>query len=148
MGDFQISGAEQFLRVSKALKEQGDKGLKRELNKQLKAAVQPMKSTVLEHIEQYLPSGYAPVMAGRLQVSTAQSARTGLRLAFYAQGRRKRRYIRAIDDGTLRHPVYGNREAWVNQRVKPGFVSDVLKESDVPFEAIQQAVRNTISKIT
>lgn len=29
--------------------------------------------------------------------------------------------LRSLDDGVLRHPVFGNRKKWVSQRVRPGW---------------------------
>lgn len=36
--------------------------------------------------------------------------------------------LKRIDAGNLRHPVYGNRGAWVSQRVRPGFWSKTLED--------------------
>jgi hypothetical protein len=48
----------------------------------------------------------------------------------------------------LRHPVHGNKEAWVDQKVKPGFWSKPLEDSrDKPAVAIRRAVQKTISKL-
>lgn len=152
MGDIEVNDHGEFLRVAKALHAQGTagQGLRKELRAELKEAAKPMEAAVLEHISQYLPSGYAPVMAAGLKVRPSQSLRgsgAGLKLTGYAKGVTRRRHIRVIDRGTLRHPVWGNREAWVSQKVKPGFWSEVLSKSDVPLDKIREAVRNVASKL-
>lgn len=152
MGDIEINDHGEFLRVAKALHVQGTagQGLRKELRQQLKEAASPMESAVLAHVAQYLPSGYAPVMAAGLKVRPSQSLRgsgAGLKLSAYSKGVTRRRHIRVIDRGTLRHPVYGNREAWVSQRVKPGFWSEVLSKSDVPLDKIREAIRNVANKL-
>lgn len=152
MADVDIIGADHFIAVAKALHAQGEEGggLKRELRANLKDAAKPMEQAVLDHIALYLPSGYAPVMAAGLKVSPSQSLRgsgAGLRLSAYSKGNPKRRHIRTVDRGTLRHPVYGNRDAWVNQRIKPGFWSEVLSKSEVPLKEIREAIQKTIDKL-
>ena len=152
MADVEIIGADKFIAVAKALHAQGTegRGLKRELNAKLKTAAKPMEQAVLDHIGLYLPSGYAPVMAAGLKVRPSQSLRgsgAGLKLSAYSKGNPRRRHIRVIDRGILRHPVYGNHEAWVAQRVKPGFWSEVLKQSDVPLDKIREAIQETINKL-
>jgi hypothetical protein len=152
MADFETSGTEQFVRVARALNAQGSagRGLKRELMGAIKTAAKPMEQAVRDHVRQYLPSGYAPVMAAGLVVRPSQSTRgtaVGLKLTGYAKGVKQRRHIRVIDGGTLRHPVYGHSRVWVNQRVKPGFWSTELEQSrEKPAveirRAIQQALRN------
>lgn len=152
MADLEITGTEQFVHLAKALNAQGSagRGLKRELMGAIKTAAKPMEQAVRDHVAQYLPSGYAPVMAAGLVVRPSQSTRgnaVGLKLTGYAKGVKKRRHIRVIDRGTLRHPVYGNSGAWVDQKVKPGFWSTELEQSrEKPAteirRAIQQALRN------
>jgi hypothetical protein len=149
MADVEVIGKRQFIDLAVALKAQGadGRGLKRELTAKLKVAAKPMEAAVLSHVALYLPSGYAPIMAAGLVVRPSQSTRTGLKLTGYAKGKARRRFVGTIDRGTLRHPVYGNREAWVNQRVKAGFWSEPLSESDEPIKAIREAVQETIDKL-
>lgn len=152
MGDIEVNDHGEFLRVAKALQAQGSagQGLRRELRQQLKEAASPMESAVLAHVAQYLPSGYAPIMAAGLKVRPSQSLRgggAGLKLTGYAKGVTRRRHVRVIDRGTLRHPVYGNKERWVNQKVKPGFWSEVLSKSDVPLDKIREAIQNVANKL-
>jgi hypothetical protein len=153
MADVEVTGTQQFVRLAKALNAQGSagRGLKKELMDAVKAAAKPMENEVRSHVAQYLPSGYAPIMAAGLVVRPSQSTRgksVGLKLTGYAKGVTRRRQIRVIDNGTLRHPVYGNREAWVDQRVKPGFWSEPLENSrEKPAVEIRRAIQKTISKL-
>jgi hypothetical protein len=72
----------------------------------------------------------------------------GLVLAGYAKGKKSRRYVRAINDGTLRHPAYGNRQAWVAQRVKPGFWDvPMANAKEKPTREIQEAMERVAQKI-
>jgi len=153
MADLEITGTEQFVRVAKALNAQGSagKGLKRELMTAVKKAAKPMEDEVRDHVAQYLPSGYAPVIAKGLVVRPSQSTRgrsIGLKLIGHAKGRSKRRHIRVIDRGTLRHPVFGNTEVWVDQRVRPGFWSKPLAAArEKPAKEIRRAIQAVARKI-
>jgi hypothetical protein len=48
------------------------------------------------------------------------------------------------DRGTLRHPVFGNREVWVNQPVKLGWWSRPVEESR---DDIVKATDDAVGKI-
>lgn len=152
MADLEVVGNADFLRVSAKLKALGKDGLilRRELRSELKDAAQPMGNAVRAHVGQYLPSGYAPIIAAGLTIiptTSLRGATAGLRLTGTAKGVRRRRHIGTIDRGILRHPVYGNPDAWVNQRVRPGFWRDpIIDEADEAREQIQQAIRKAIKK--
>lgn len=153
MSDLKITGTEEFIRVAKALNAQGSagRGLKRELMAAVKAAAKPMEDEVRDHVAQYLPSGYAPIIARDLVVRPSQSTRgnsIGLKLKGHAKGVTRRRHVRVIDKGTLRHPVWGNREAWVDQRVRPGFWSTPLTNArEKPAKEIRRAIQAVARKI-
>jgi len=153
MADFKISGTEEFLRVARALNAQGSagRGLWKELNDGLKRAAKPMEDEVRKHLGKYLPGRYAPLMRSSLVVRVSRSTRgnaAGLKLIGTAKGASRKRHVRVIDQGTLRHPVFGNREVWVDQRVKPGFWSTPLENSrEKPAREISRAIQNTASKI-
>lgn len=153
-GDLEIRGAkQQFLAVAKRLNEQGKdgRGLWKELNSEIKTAAQPLTDTVLRHLENYLPDRYAKVLRRTLTVRVSRSTRgaaAGLKLVGIAKGRSRKRHVKAIDQGTLRHQVWGNSEVWVDQSVKPGFWSSTLDQSrDIPATAIRRAVQNTARKL-
>lgn len=151
--DLEVTGTEQFVTLARKLNAQGKqgRGLWRELNSQIKEAAKPMTDEVLRHIDDYLPSGYAPVMRRDLTVRVSRStkgAAAGLKLVGVAKGVRRKRHTRVINDGILRHPVYGNPDAWVDQRVKPGFWSTPLNNArEIPAKHIRRAIQNTIRKL-
>lgn len=154
-GDLEFVGAkQQFVGLAKRLNAQGSqgRGLWRELNAQLRDAAQPMTDVMLRHLSDYLPDGYAKVLRAGLTVRISRSTKgdaAGLKLVGTAKGVKKKRHVKVIDGGTLRHPVYGNPEAWVDQRVRPGFWSETLSATrEVPATAIRRAVQDTIRKIS
>lgn len=151
--DLDITGTEQFVSLAKRLNAQGKagRGLWKELNAQMANAAQPMIAVVKRHLSDYVPDNYAGVLSTALTVRVSRStkgASAGLKLVGAAKGVKKKRHIRVINDGTLRHPVYGNPEAWVDQGVRPGFWTTPLSNSrEIPAKEIRRAVQNTLRKI-
>ena len=153
--DLEFRGAkQQFVAVAKKLNAQGSagRGLWKELNRELKDAAQPMIDVVERHLADFLPDRYAKVVRTTLTVRVSRStkgASAGLKLVGTAKGVKKRRHLQVINNGTLRHPVYGNPEAWVDQGVKPGFWSQPLDMNrEIPATHIRRAVQSTIRKLT
>jgi hypothetical protein len=154
-GDLEFPGAkQQFVALAKRLNAQGKqgRGLWNELNRAMKDAAQPMTDAVLKHLQDYLPDRYAAVLRKSFTVRVSRSTKgdaAGLKLVGTAKGVKKKRHIRVINDGTLRHPVYGNPEAWVDQPVKPGMWTEPLTLSrEIPATQIRRAVQDTIRKVT
>jgi hypothetical protein len=151
--DFEITGKEQFIGLAKRLNAQGKagRGLWKELNTQMAAAAQPMVDVVKRHLGDFLPDAYAAVLRPALTVRVSRStkgASAGLKLVGTAKGVKKKRHIKVINDGTLRHPVYADPNTWVDQRVRPGFWTQPLTISrEIPAEQIRKAVINTLRKI-
>lgn len=152
--DLEITGTQQFVSLAKRLNAQGKagRGLWKELNTQMANAAQPMVDVVKRHISDYLPDTYAAVLRPALTVRVSRSTKgsaTGLKLVASAKGVKKKRHIRVINDGTLRHPVYGNAEAWSDQGVRPGFWTQPLTTTrEIPAKEIRRAIQNTIKKIS
>jgi len=116
-----VTGAENLLALSKKLKAVGDKGLQKELRAGLRGAVKPALKDVARHAVDVLPAkgGLGEEVAGtKFTISVRGSGRNpGVRV----KAREKQHDVEAIDRGRLRHPVFGNRRAWVTQDVPPGW---------------------------
>jgi len=127
--DFEIKGADQFLRLSKALKHAGRTGLRKELTAGMRRAAKPLIAKSRAEALQRLPrrGGLAKQVAKepqRIQVRTG--ARTaGVRVVV---GKRSGG-ARAANRGVIRHPVFGNRKVWVNQSVPPDWFDDTMRAS-------------------
>lgn len=125
--DFEIRGADDFLRLSKALKEAGRGDLRKELTAGLKAAAKPLIAKSRQEAKQRLPhrGGLADRVARapqRVQVRTAMQT-AGVRIVV---GKSKSG-ARAANEGLVRHPVFGNRSVWVTQKVKSGWFDEPMK---------------------
>lgn len=119
-----------------------DKKYRRELFRALNSVAKPLRQKVIDSIGQYMPSGYAPALSKsysqRTQVKTGRDP--AVRLLGTTRGKVKRR-TRRLESGKLSHPVFGNREVWVAQDVKPGFFSEpIAGEADQVRAEMEKAI--------
>lgn len=123
--DFEIRGAQDLARLSKALKDAGRNDLRKEL---LKGVRESGASTVLEIRESALEN--LPRRGGLAAKVAAEKA--SVRSTYAASGARvslRRKRGRGLNAGRLRHPVYGNRENWVQQSVNQGWFDDPIRDA-------------------
>jgi hypothetical protein len=160
-----VQGAQAFQILAQHLKETGEGGLRRDLNKAIRDAAKPAADLVgnTSHLKEYMPNRYAGVLARDLEVTT--SARAGgtspgitIRARAPTVGGSGRR-VKRLDAGVLGHPVFGRRSKtnprrwanWVYQEdgMAPRFFEDQLERAapQVP-DGILQAMRDNTDKIT
>lgn len=143
--ELKVEGVEQFYALSKALKEAGRGELRKELNKGLRESVKPLVRKTRSAARSDLPKrgGLASQVAKepqRVQVRTGQRT-AGVRLVVA----RKRGAARSTNRGRLRHPVFGNRDRWVTQTVKPGWFDDTIRRDERRIRRDAVAVLSTIA---
>lgn len=134
-----VTGAAQLAALGKALKETGDKDLRKELMKSAQRATKPVKAEVKKSAVDTLPSagGLGDFVAkARIVTQTkAQGRNVGVRIRGSRQKQHKasRVDLHAINRGRVRHPVYGR---WSTRRgksiaqiqlVKKGFFTSVME---------------------
>jgi len=125
--DLRVQGAEQLVRVSKALKG-APKELRSELTKGITRAVKPLKKSAKAEARSSLPrSGglgrrVAKTKLPHRRRATGKAAGVRVLAQPGAVADPKR-----IDRGRVRHPTFG-RGPWVLQDVKPGWFSRPMKE--------------------
>lgn len=129
----QFKGGVQLSHLAFRLRAAGAKEIEREMRSELVKLGRPLQRDVQRGIAAYMPSGYAPVLAGAFRTSTKISRGGGasVRVEGKARGAKTWRAVRALDNGVLRHPVYGRTRRtrlrgyslnpWVVQKVKVGF---------------------------
>jgi hypothetical protein len=151
MSDFEINGADQFLKLSKALKAAGATQLRKELNKGLRQATKPLiadtRASALEHLPK--AGGLAALVAKspqRVRVTTGKDPGVSI---VVAGGKKSGAYGAEI--GVVRHPVFGHKDRFVSQNVKPGWFSEplaagaskVLPELEKAIDAVMgEVIRN------
>ena len=125
-GDFEFKGADQFLRLSKALKEAGHADLRKKLHKGMRDAVRevmPEAEPALAEQLPYLKKKRAKAVTQVAQVKTG--ADPGVTVGMRFGSKRSTNARLANSKGVFRHPVWADGEKtrkewhWVNQPV-PG----------------------------
>lgn len=139
----EIQGVEQFAALAKRLKDAGDKELSKEFSRAISAATRPLIRGLRQSARDTLPGDLGERVAkSNIRTQRRVSSRTaGLRIVA------KNAYVLAkLDGGTVRHPVFGNREAWVNQRVKPGWWTTPTELAGKSVETDVLAAMRAIAK--
>lgn len=150
--------AERFALLGRYLKDAGEGGLKRDLQKNINDAAKPLAEKIanVEHLKPYLPDRYAVVLSADLTVRVSQRFGPNPGVLMRAQAREKKRKIARLDAGTIDHPVYprGPRRtwSWSNYQtggMRAGFFSDACKDEAPQIRSkVLQALAETERKIT
>lgn len=147
MSDLRLSGADDFLRLSKALKEAGRGELRKDLTKRIRKAVKPLTPETRAEALSRLPKsgGLAAQVARepqRVQIRTGAKT-AGVRLVV---GKSKGG-ARAANDGTIRHPVFGSGR-FVSQSVTPGWFDDPANKAQPEIKrAVEDAIESVVDDI-
>lgn len=152
MVDVTIRGAEDVDRLVRALREHADsKALRRELTKGLNSVSKPIREHMIDRIPDALPNGGG--LAARMQsmVRSSASAKSGRYAGVSIRFRSSGYDIRTLTGGRLRHPVFGNRSAWVEQSagVNPeAFTGEFDKNKPDIQRAVLDVLEQVARKVT
>jgi hypothetical protein len=149
--DIRITGAEKLRDVGKRLRAVGPDGkeLRKEFFRGMQRAGKPLKQAAIIGARRDLPhrGGLAEDVAKSGFSIKTRTAGNGVGVKVVAKGR-KVRGLGALDRGRLRHPVYGNREVWVIQKVRPAWFTDALAAQAEPVQREMLAAMDaTLRKI-
>ena len=136
-------GVQTIEQVGRKLKATGNKELKKELQRGITAATKPLRQKLKAAAKADLPQrgGLAALVGG---ASFTASIRTsGREVGVRIIGRRKGYSLAQIDEGVIRHPVFG-RDVWVEQRIKGGWFTKTA-EADAP--QIRRAVVDVLDDV-
>jgi hypothetical protein len=142
--------------IAVRLREIGEGGLVRELQRAIGDAVAPLPERIRGGLPAYLPDRYAEVLGADLKITRRTflgGAGDEARVGVYASPRgTQKRKLRMSNAGFLWHPVFGDREDWkVNKAPGHGMVPgwfDKPAEESVPEvrAAVEQALDNVVEK--
>lgn len=148
-----IQGTEDLQKVADALKEAADKDLQREVSAAIRGEAKPLGIRVLRRGAQDMPhsGGLADRVSGMGRVGVSASLR-GRVASVRVLLRNKGVDLRSMDAGVVRHPVYGNRQAWVRQSVPVGaftqaFEAEAKAVADAASKAAQKVVADVARKV-
>lgn len=160
--EFRVDGLSgDLFSFATALRAAGQTGLSRELDRGLRDAGQVVAKEIERDPDRFMPSGYERAFAGSLRTKVEQKTVSAHRVTVvaWAVSRAKGRDVRALDEGRLRHPVFGRyrvqrrrnavtktvggkpitiaassayKNPWVEQRIEAGFFTK-------PFERAKPA---------
>lgn len=150
--ELRTSGTERLLRLAAAIRDAGEAGITRELEKSLKKLERPLVRSAREGAVAILPyrGGLAERVAASRFSSSVRLTATGVTMTITGLGRRGTNLSRMDERGLVRHPVYADADKprqqwhWVTQRVPPGWFSKPL-ELDAP--KIRQEIEDGIDRL-
>lgn len=153
---FEITGADDFVRMSKALKAAGETHLRNDLNKAMRAAAKPLITKTGEALDAALPTR----LRGRgTRTKQVVQARTGVDpgvrvVVLYGKpagrgfGAANARLLNRT--GRLRHPVFGDRNQWAETAV-PGaqgwFDNTLRNEARTVRPFLEQALQDMAERV-
>jgi hypothetical protein len=134
-----ISSGVELRYVAGLLRKAAARDLTRELRKGQRKAFQPLQKEIkAEALTLPKRGGYNQIMSKAVRVTiTTGTGPKALTARVYARGKVETRDVRQVNDGILRHPLFGHRLRWYTTRVRKGLVDrpfnrladQVLKES-------------------
>ena len=133
----------EFQKAGAQLLELGDRKLVLGMRRDLRALAKPVGDRIVEAIADAMPKrgGLAERVRSQGRVSVLINLRSGVRIQLANRGGM---YMGAFESGTIRHPVYGNRKAWVSQQVPGGKGAEAFaKEADGLATAVADHVTET-----
>lgn len=125
--------------------------LRREYGKAVREGAKGAPAAVRAAVPQYMPSGYAPVLAPALRF-TVKPNPGGVTITARGRGKGHPREIGRMEAGVLRAPNYprGRRANWTwhNQAIRPGFFSKPITKLEPQIrEAVRKAMQRIADKI-
>ena len=136
MVDLRITGADQLKKLGADFKKAGAGDLRKEMLAEFRAEARPLIVDVRRSAGDVLPRRGG--LAARVARSTIRAAN---RLSGSAVGMRitanNSISLRQVDAGTVRHPLFGNRNFWYTQPVTPGWF-------DKPFQKNVDELRRRV----
>lgn len=133
----------EFQKAAAQLEQLGDRKLVLGMRRDLRALAKPVGDRIVEAIADAMPKrgGLAERVRSQGRVSVLINLRSGVRIQLANRGGM---YMGAFESGTIRHPVYGNRKAWVSQQVPGGKGAEAFaKEADGLATAVADHVTET-----
>jgi hypothetical protein len=121
--DFEVRGAGDFLKLSKALKNAGEKELRKDLHKGLREAVKPLLPGAGAAFAAGMPDRLKGRAAKTKQVVKVKTGRdpgvsVGVQYGKRGSGGMGASNARlANTQGVIRHPLFGDRDHWYSTKV-------------------------------
>ena len=122
----------------------------RAVAKHMKTVPAEVIKLVRAEVPLHVPKRYAVVLETSLHYRSSSSTKRGLTTQIWADGKKRRRDLVAVNVGRLKHPLFGNRKSWHTTSVRRGVIDDAVEKSEpIAIDAIKAArdeVANSVTK--
>lgn len=145
--DFEVRGADDVDALVRRIRTHADaKALRRELYAGLNRVTKGVRADMKANIGPSLPSrgGLAALVMAKVSLTT--QAASGRNAGVRIRARHGDYDLKRLNQGRLRHPVFGNRGVWVQQTegVDPGFLDEAFDKNK---PEIARGVRRVLEEI-
>lgn len=128
VADLNVRGVDELRDIGEALKD-APQELRRELFRAINSATKEPRRKALEELVDVLPDsgGASSAIRKDTKMNTRRNLRgrnVGVRITAKSP-----RTVQRMNQGILRHPVFGNRHIWVNQEIQPGWFTRPMENS-------------------
>ncbi len=147
-----VRGADEIDKLVKSIRQHADsKALKKDLFQGLNRETKTVRNELIDVIPAALPrrGGLAAEIQGTTRSRT--SARSGKFAGVTMRFTNSRHDIRTLTGQRLRHPVFGNRNAWVEQTagVDPSLFKERFQQQKPELvRVVQQVLEDVARKVT
>lgn len=143
MADFEVRGSDDVDALVRRIRTHADaKAIRKDLYAGLNRVTKGVREDMKASIGPSLPSrgGLAALVMAKVSLRTV--AKGGRSASVSIKARHRDYDLKRLNQGRLRHPVFGNRSVWVQQTegVNPGFL-------DEPFEKSKPEVARGIQRV-
>lgn len=149
---FKVEGGDEMKKVAKALKQAGDKELSREFSRGMSRAVKPLMQMVKVSAPLFLPDRYAAELSASLRGRTKRRMGKNPRLELVGSARTKqgkKRDLASLNRGRLRHPLYGDRGHWFDQKVrKDWWTHPLISGAPIARREVERSMGEVAKKIS
>lgn len=147
-GEWTVDGSAEDLRaLSVRLRATGQSGLKRNVAKAMRVATLPARQAVKDELRSVMPKegGLNTYLASS---SIRSAVLTGPKSAgVVVRASKKGHDLKTINrTGQVRHPVFGNRNAWTTTNVPSGWWEDTLTKFGVPVREAMVIAQNVTAR--
>lgn len=148
-------GGHEVARLSRALRDQGQAGVARHMKKRIKDAAGPVAEHARAAARRLPDRSQAERRAGgslRRQMAQAVEVRqTAKGVRIFVNAKRMpadaRAMAHAFEKGSIRHPVFGNRQVWVSQRTGGPWFAPAIRARHPEFvRAVSQIIDDVKSE--
>ena len=142
--------SQDLVHLQRRLSAAGAGGLRKELLRGFQVELKPAIPLVRASARENLPhgGGLADRVAGASFGVRTRLTGDSVGVRILGTGKAGARGLRAMNEGRLRHPVWGNRSVWADQSVKAGWFSDPLVARRPQYlSSVRRVMRDVAKKI-